>query len=337
MTLRLLLLAPFLTFTLAGCRDEAVTPGTASIPPPRTELYEAGEIVAATTIPVNSPPSWGGGQRILRMIPEGTIVSPGDTLLVFDDSRMRTYIDRTAGDLAAQVLKTGSLEASHESNLQSSAGAVAKASLAHEMARLDLHNQRFEALVVQERARLSMAQAVIDLAQARRDSTAQAHLDSLNLAGSRLQEDRLRARMQRYRSFADALVVVSDWPGMVVYHRERTEEGVKVLRVGDEVSGQVHVLDVTDTSVLKVRFTVHELDRWRLAPGQQAQVVLDAYPDLPFAATLEEVQRMPLAAEEGSLTRRFAVLAVLHEPTPEVRPGMSARVAIRIGESREHQ
>ncbi len=337
MTHRLLLSAAFLTAALAGCRDAAVPPGPAPSPLQRTVQYEAGEIVAASTIPVNSPPSWGGGQRILRMIPEGTIVSPGDTLLVFDDSRMRTYIDQAAGDLAAQALKSGSLEATHESNLQSAAGGVAKSRLAHELAGLDLRNQRFEAPVVQERARLDMAQSEIDLAQARRDSTAQAHLDSLNLAGSRLQEDRLRARMQRYRSYAEALVVVADWPGMVVYHRERTEEGVKVLRVGDEVPGQVHVLDITDTSVLKVRFTVHELDRWRLAPGQQAQVVLDAYPERSFAATLEEVQRMPLAAEEGSLTRRFEVLAVIHEPAPEVRPGMSARVAIQIGESREHQ
>ena len=82
---------------------------------------------------------------------------------------------------------------------------------------------------------------------------------------------------------------------------------------------------------MKVRFTVHEKDRWRLSPGQPVGVVLDAYPDKTFAGAVETIARLPLSALDGSVARSFEATATITAVDARLKPGMSARVVIELG------
>ncbi len=295
-------------------------------------LNEAGTLVAANTLAANGP-GWGGSHRITWIIPEGTRVVEGDTLVLFDTAEIDGYIQQYSDELTAKRLAVVSSRAQSTANQTRSNNGIDKAALASEKADLELKNQQYESQTVRAKAELAGRQAEIDLEQAHRNRLAQASLDSLDIAQAMLKATKQEAGVERIQTYADQLVIIAPGPGMVVYFREYTDEGIKVYRAGDEVRRQARVLDVTDTSAMKVTFAVHEKDRWRLQDGQTVQVILDAYKDTSFTGLVENVGRMPVASEEGSVARRFEATAIIHESDPRLKPGMSARVIIELGGS----
>ncbi len=327
-----ILLATLLCLGLtAGCRDEAAAPA-ADVANSIARLNEAGTIMAANTVGVNGP-GWGGSQRITWIIAEGTRVAKGDTLVRFDTNDIDGYLQQYNDELTAKRLAVVSSRAQGTANRTRSENGIDKAELASEMAALELENQQYEAETVRAKAELAGRQATIDLEQAHRSRLAQASLDSLNIAQASLQATKQEARVERMITYLDQLTAIAQAPGMVVYFREYTDEGIKVYRAGDEVRRQGRVLDITDTSVMKVTFAVHEKDRWRLQDGQNVQVILDAYTDTVFDGVVENVGRMPVATEEGSVARRFEATAIIHDTDSRLKPGMSARVIIELGGS----
>jgi multidrug resistance efflux pump len=314
---------------VSGCRESA--PDRAQVVHDTlTQLNEAGFITAANTIGVSSP-NWGGNQRITWMISEGVHVDTGDTVVAFDPSDLTEYIQRSVDQLATLRLNVTSRRTQGVANQTRSKNAIDKALLAKERADLDADNLRFESRSVRENSKLAGRQAEIDLIQARSSSLAQASLDSLELAQALLKTVKQEAQVERRQTYLNQLTMTAPTAGMVVYHREYTEEGIKFYRVGDEVRRQAQVLEITDTSAMKVTFTVHEKDRWRLRKGQPVKVILDAYVDMEFHGMIVNVSRMPLEVADGQVVRRFEVSASISENDFRLKPGMSARVIIELG------
>jgi multidrug resistance efflux pump len=300
-------------------------PGLAASP----RLHEAGTIAAVHTTAVNSPPVWGDS-RVVWLVPEGTIVAPGDTVATLSNERFASALQEVAADLQVQDKVLASVAAQQQSHTLASSNAITKARLAMEAAELDVANQEFAAPLQRQRAELGRSQAAISLSLALEDSVAQARLDSLSLARAELRRQRLAARVNRFQAYLDQLVLLAPADGMVVYHREHTEDGVRVLRLGDTVGWNQHLLDVTDISTLQAELEVHERDRGRVKPGQRVSVAPEAYPGRRYPGRITSVKSLPLAAETGATARTFRVHALLERVDPDLRPGMSVRVTIEL-------
>ncbi len=117
---------------------------------------------------------------------------------------------------------------------------------------------------------------------------------------------------------------------MVIYHRERTEEGIEVVRLGDTVSWNQHLLDITDIGALEVEMEVHERDRSRVRIGQRVSAVPEAYPDREYTGRVTAVQSLPLASENGAVSRKFLAVALLDSVDGDLMPGMSVRATIDL-------
>jgi len=292
-------------------------------------LHEAGTVAAVNTVAVNSPPVWGDS-RVVFLVPEGAMVAPGDTLVVLSNERFEDALRDVTSEFAVQQKVLTSVEAEHASHALASRNAITKAKLAMEAAELAEENQRFAADLERQQAALGRRQALISLDRALQDSVAQAGLDSLALARALLQSQRLEQRMRSYQGYLDQLVLTAPAEGMVVYRRERTEDGVRVLRLGDTVNWNQHLLDVTDISTLQVQCEVHERDRGRVQVGQRVIAAPDAYPGRTYLGRVTEVQPLPLAAEAGAVARTFLVSALLDHVDRDLRPGMSVRATIDL-------
>jgi len=293
------------------------------------DLHEAGTIAAVHTVAVNSPPVWGES-RIVALIPEGTVVARGDTVAVLENERFANLLLEVSADFAVQQRVVASVDAQGQSHALAAHNAITKAELAMELAELSQENQRFAAPLERQQAELSRRQAEISLGRALQDSAAQAGIDSLSLARAELRNDRLHARMNRYQAYLDQLILIAPDDGMVVYHRERTDDGVRVLRQGDSVDWNQHLLDVTDITELKVEMQVHECDRGRVRVGQRVTAAPEAYPGRTYPGHVTAVQSLPLAAESGAVSRVFLVTAHLDRIDHDLRPGMSVRATIHL-------
>ena len=316
--------------SLAGCRSEAPSEAAPAADDALTSLNETGFIVAANTVEVTSP-DWGSSHRITWLIPEGMQVEAGDTVLTFDTSEIDTYYEQNAAELTVLSKAVDGALAQQEADATRTANAIAKARLAREKAVLEAEQRRFESDLIRHQAELDRRQAEIDLHQALRDSVGQARVDSLEVAQARLKLIKQQARVRRYRTYVDDMAATAPCAGMVVYHREYTNEGIQSYRAGEEVSRSSPVLEITDTSVMKVQFSVHEQDRWRISAGLPVAVVLDAFADVRFTGKIEKVSSLPQERPEGGIAQRFEVVAVIDDRDVRLKPGMSARVVIELG------
>ncbi len=298
-------------------------------PQPESRLYEAGTVAAVNTSAVASPPI-GGGCKIVFLADEGTVVAAGDTLVVLENERIGSLLREVQADAGVQDLVVAGVAAENASHALAAHNAIAKARLDRESADLAEQKQRFSAPLDRERAALGRRLAEFALARALQDSAAQGGLDSLARAQAVIQREKLRARTARYQGYLDMLVITAPAAGMVVYHRERSDEGVSVVHLGDEVNWSQHLLDVTDVSTLQIEFPVHERDRGRVRPGQRVTAVPEAYPDRTYAGRITAVQTLPEAEEADAVARRFRVTALLDGVDGDLMPGMSVRATIEL-------
>lgn len=312
-----------------ACR-EPQSPGVTDDASAVTCLNEAGTIKATASIPVDGPHGWNEGPRIVWLIDEGAHVAQGDTLIRCENAQIEDFYKQRLDDLEVTRMSIKSARAQRVASRMRTGNRILQSRLAMEQAELDLNNRQYEASSRLRQAELDLKTAEIQLKQSLSDSLAQATLDSLVIAQAELKEIKLLARLERFRAFVTQLTVTAPGPGMVVYTRRYTEEGIKAYRTGDTVPSSDQVLEITDTSDMKVEFTVHERDRWRLSEGQSVQVVLDAYTDVVFSGKIENVARLSLPAADGSVARRFAATAVIFDRDIRLKPGMSARVIIEL-------
>ncbi len=100
----------------------------------------------------------------------------------------------------------------------------------------------------------------------------------------------------------------------------------KHIEVGEWTQIGQTLVELIDTSVLRVHTRVTEKQVRSLRDGQRADVRLDAHPDRKFAATIHRI--IPQA---DTTTRSFPVQLDLQDPAHVARAGMFARVAFILG------
>lgn len=126
-----------------------------------------------------------------------------------------------------------------------------------------------------------------------------------------------RAQLDQLETRAGYATVRSPIDGLVVR---------KLAEAGDVVGVQARLFDVADVSVMVVRVSVSELDVVDLAPGDPAQVVLDAYADRTLQGRIRRI--FPSA---DPATRLVPVEVALVDVGPTVaRPGFLARVSFDL-------
>lgn len=181
------------------------------------------------------------------------------------------------------------------------------------MARLDA--RELEAQVASSRANWEVARDAFARAQQLRDRQVitQAEYDAARAA-----EAAARASLDQARTRVGYMVVRAPASGVV------TE---KLVEVGAVVGAQTKLFTIAEVSTLVTRVGVSELDVGSLRTGQDARVMLDAYPGQRFEGRIRRI--FPSA---DPTTRLLPVeVALTGEAASAARPGFLARVAFALG------
>jgi HlyD family secretion protein len=93
------------------------------------------------------------------------------------------------------------------------------------------------------------------------------------------------------------------------------------------VSGGTSLLSMADLRQIRIRALVNETDIGNVRPGEEATVVVDAYPDRTFRGSVEKIE--PQAVVEQSVTE-FPVLITLPNEGGLLMPGMNGNVTILV-------
>lgn len=312
-------------------------------------VSNSGELLAEKSLDIKGPDiiqlmqrqnqNRGGGGRgrgpqmmimelkIQDLIPEGTMVSPGDYIAQLD----RSSYSNTLKD-AQDQLKT--LEANLEMKILDTT--VALTGL-----RDEIKNQRYqveEAKITLDQSKYeppaTIRQAEITLDKARRNL--EQRIKSYELQKAKVLSEIVRQK-QRYDDqqelvatldeFLRGFTVTAPSPGMVIYKKERNGSRRKT---GSSMNPFDNVIaTLPDLNSMLSKMYVNEIEVSKVKAGQKVSLTIDAFPNKNYTGQVMTVanigEQLP-----NSDAKMFEVLIRLDGSDPTLRPGMTTTNKIQI-------
>ncbi len=285
-----------------------------------------GELSAARSVQLTAPLDIPDLQ-IVWLAPAGGPVKTGMPVIRFDPSKLQQDLkEKSAAFRQAQATLDQ---------------AVAQARITADQDKLDLATARYQ----MERARLEASKqaivsamegqkSAIDLGLAEekvkvQQATTGLHQssDAAKIASLRRLRDEAKAEVDRTERRLSLMEIKSPLNGVVNY-LPNTSQGwmnAQPFKVGDHASAGLAIAEIPDLSTLEMESKVDEVDRGRIAIGDQVMVHVDAFPEKVLSAKLESIS--PLTEQsfsEWPPTRSFKAYARIEKPDPRMRPGMNA-------------
>lgn len=269
---------------------------------------------------------------IIRLAAGGARVKAGDLLAEFDrQAQMRDFIDKQADyrklldQVAEEQAKEVAARAKDETELKQAEDNLRKAELEIQK---DEIVSKIDAEKNQEN--LDEAKATYDQLRETFDLKRKAAQAAIRIL--EIQRDRTQQTMTHAQSNADLMQVRSPIDGVVVLNTIWKQGTMGEVQEGDQLEPGTPFMQVVDPATMQVRVTANQQDFPRLAIGQTAKVHLDAYPELVFAAKIDQLAPI---GEHGSFSEKvrvFAVIVAIQGNDPKLMPDLSAAVDVDVAD-----
>jgi HlyD family secretion protein len=324
------------TGVLVSAGDDIPT-GTVTRGTLKADLITTGEIKATKTDILVVPPT-GGALRILTLIPAGTRVAKGDTVVTFDPTdqektveEQRSVLREAQLEIARTLANTAARQAQDDLDLQTARFDLRKAEL-------DVQASEVRPPLDARKAQLTLEEARNRLAQLEGDRTSRSQSDQAALAVAREKETKANLAIQVATTILSQMVLKASMDGVVAVKENLNisfgYQGMTLneYRVGDQVQAGSPIAEVLDLGQLEIGADIDENDRARLAVGQTATLALDALGGRVVAAKVSAVggimpQRFFGPSAAGP-SRMFSATLALTGPAADLRPGLTGRVTI---------
>jgi HlyD family secretion protein len=290
------------------------------------------EAVQATTI---AAPRLAGQNNnslvIMRLIKAGTTVKPGDPLIEFDrQDQQRNALDRHAelNDFEQQIKKREADEVAARTTDDST---LMQAGSTQEKARLELVKNDMLPKIQAEKNNLAFEEAQAKLKQLQETYELKRRAATADIRILEIRRERAETNMNQAESNAERMLITSPLPGVAVVKTTFKNGGNMVeFMEGDEVRPGQAVVEVVNPAVMRVRARVNQADMNDLRVGQNVRVGLDAYPDLTFSGTVDQVSPIGQQSTLSPKVRNFIVLVLVKGAHPNLMPDLTASLDVEL-------
>ena len=290
-----------------------------------------GSIEPVRSHPVIVPRLTGSGNGtlvIVHLVKPGTRVSKGDLLIEFDrQTQLKNAHDRRAEylDFVEQM--------NRKRGEQITAGAHAAAELkiaenAVRSAELEVTKQEIVAPITAEQNRLTLDEARAKVQQIRRTLDLQKKADAADMRALEIQRDRAKNAWAHAEENAGKMRVVSPIDGMVVLKSTWKSGTMGEVQEGEEVRSGLGIMDVIDSSAMRVRARVNQADVTSLRVGQSARITLDSYPSKTFTGRLEQLSQIGAVSTMSNRVRTFLAVFSIDGSDIHLMPDLAAAIDV---------
>jgi HlyD family secretion protein len=296
-------------------------------------VYTVGDLRSARAAQLAAP-AMGGQLQIVQLADTGAAVKAGDVVVEFDAAEQEFNLEQARFDL--QLAEQEIVKAAAEAAVQQSDDQVALLHARYDVRRAELDvqaNELVSAIKAQQNV-LALDEARQRLAQVEADVAA--HRETIHASADTQREKRNKARLsvQVAERNIESLHVRAPFDGFVTVRTNFQAFGgiyfggaMPDYRVGDAAFAGQPIADVIDSSRVEVTAKLPERDRANVAPGQPVEVAVDTLPDARLRGTVRTVSGVASRGIFDAGTRQFDI-AFDVSGHPEVRPGVSAAIAI---------
>jgi multidrug efflux pump subunit AcrA (membrane-fusion protein) len=332
------------------------------------KLTVAGILRPVQSITYRSP--LGGREaEITSLVAEGTRVNEGDLLARLDTTELRRDLERAGQELRqAQVdLQVAEIETQEgRATIDSLSEGEGALSVDEANTRLQLAGKKVERLreeyaqlkplqekgfITREELRKTgdeLEQAEEELALSRRKSEVfierthprDRQRAELQLAQKEAQRENVRARLQEAQAHVRVLQeqiencsIYARRQGLVVYEEYLGASPRRKVHLGDRVTSSQGLVTIPEVNRMLVEASAGEADVHRIREGQSATIHLEAFPDLRLTGKVTRVGTLARSSADRPFDeKRFDLIVELNPTDADVKPEMTARVDILLGD-----
>ncbi len=298
---------------------------------PALRLHGSVEPVRSHSVVVPRLAGTGNGTLVIaHLVKPGTRVTRGDLLIEFDrQAQIKNASDRRAEyrDFVEQInRKRGeqlTARAHGEAELKMAENAV-------KSAELDVQKAEIVPPITAEQNRLTLDEARAKADQLRRTFDLRRKAEAAEMRALDIQRDRALNAARHAETNAEKMRVTSPIDGMVVLKSTWKNGTMGEVQEGEEVRSGLGILDVVDSSAMRVRARVNQADMPALRLGASARITLDSYPSRTFSGRLEQLSQIGAVSQMSNRVRTFMAVFSIDGSDPHLMPDLAA--AIDIGE-----
>ncbi|MCA9787119.1 MAG: efflux RND transporter periplasmic adaptor subunit, partial [Candidatus Cloacimonetes bacterium] len=266
--------------------------------------------------------------QVQTLIPEGSSVEKGDTLVIFDRTELQKEIDDRLNELDIAQASYNKVEARLKAELRNMQSSLVADSTSWLLSKLRQERTVYESEMVRQEADLQFSQATLSYEKSRSNYIAQVGINAEELKEADLKIQTARDNLRKARKEYDDLVLTAPGPGMVVYLPVWLGGEPRKIKVGDQPWRGAGLIELPDFSSMRVTLQINEVDLNLVSLDDSVSVVLDAWPDRHFSGRITEVGVLAREKDGDSNTKVFDVTAVLDQRDPILKPGMNAQTTI---------
>jgi HlyD family secretion protein len=289
-----------------------------------------GDVKAARSVPLYAPVV--PNLTIAWMAPEGDEVQEGKPVIRFDSSSAQQQLIQKEAALKQaqatmdQAIGQAKTTAEHDqSDLEDAKYTVEKARLATAgnefVGRIQGEQAKIDFDLAEQKLRIQEANIALHAA------TDKSKIDSLTrqLVQAQADVDLTKSRIAQ-------MEIPAPLTGFVVFVANYNQGPVngKSFKVGDNVFSGMNLAEMPDMTSLVMDAKAEEIDRGRMAVGDDVRVHIDALPELSIEAKITSISPLTELGVEWPPTRSFRAYASLQKPDSRLRPGMNGGMDIII-------
>jgi multidrug resistance efflux pump len=297
--------------------------------PPLLRLHGSVEPVRSHAIVVPRLSGSGVGSLVIvHIVKAGAPVRRGDVLIEFDRlAQTKTAHDREAEyrDFVEQITKKRgeqlTARAHDEAEQKTAENAVRSADL-------EMLKNEMAPPITAEKNTLVRDEARAKVQQLGRTFDLKRRAEDADLRTLEIQRDRARNAWRHAQANVEKMRVVSPIDGMVVLKATWKNGSMSEVQEGEEVRPGLPLLDVVDSSEMRVRARVNQADIDRLRVGQPARITLDSYPSRVLPGRLELLSRIGAPSTMSNRVRTFLAVFSVGASDPHLMPDLGAAIDV---------
>jgi HlyD family secretion protein len=287
-----------------------------------------GNLVAGRSVQLTAPRDVQDLQ-IVWLAPSGGMLKTGDPVVRFDPSKLEQ-------DLKEKTVALDQAQATVDQTKAQSRSTAGQDELDLATAKYDLEKARLEASKKAIVSSMEGQKSAIDLGMAEekvkvQQATMELHRasDEAKIASQTRLRDEARAEVDRVQRRLRLMELKSPLDGAVEFLNNMSQGWMNAqpFKPGDHVFGGMAIAEIPDLSTIEMEGKVDEVDRGRIAAGDEAHVHVDAFPEKVFTGRLATISLLTEQSfTEWPASKTFRAFAKMEDHDSRLRPGMNAGV-----------
>jgi HlyD family secretion protein len=289
-----------------------------------------GDVKAGRSVPIYAPVV--PNLTIAWMAPDGEELQEGQPLIRFDSSSAQQQLIQKEAALAQALATLDQAIGEARTTAEHDQSDLEDAKYNVEKARLATAGNEFVGRIQAEQAKIDLGLAEQKLRVQEANGALHAASDRSKIASLTRQRDQAQADVDLTKSRIAQMEIRAPLTGFVVFVSNYNQGPVnaKPFKVGDNVFSGMNLAEMPDMSSLVMDAKAEEIDRGRIAAGNDVRVHIDALPELTIDGKLTSISPLTELGVEWPPTRSFRAYAALEHPDGRLRPGMNGGMDIII-------